>query len=686
MTVTYTHEVADCRGLGNFWRLLFRWRGSIYKLVWPDLLIYSLCYYSCSAVYRLLLNDYQKMIFEKITLYCNHYSDLIPVSFVLGFYVSIVIQRWWAQYETLPWPDSLSLFISTSIQGQDNRGRLMRRTIVRYVNLAFTITLTMITSRAKKRFPTLDHLVESGLMTSNEKKIFEGMVSKTNHPLHWLPLVWAGSVVARARKENRIKDDFAMKTIIDEINNFRGKCGGLLSYDWISIPLVYTQVVTLAVYSFFFSTIMGRQFLDPAKKFPNHDLDFYVPVFTFLQFFFYMGWLKVAESLVNPFGEDDDDFEVNYLIDRNLQISYMIVDEMHEEHPELIQDIYWDEVFPVELPYTVASEHFRRDPPMGSTANMEVPEAEQEFLPVVDEEPEDEDEEKGTTNVFKKIGSLLSIGSSHNSGRKNSFISFFQGRMFRNDTRSPEGSMLSVRRSRARGLNRSASRASAGSDTFHMSEESLHTVGGLRSRPISIIREGKHSPIMNMREGRISPSPHLRDIKHSPNLTPSDTKNSPNTIFRRQPSMQDDDGPILIKIKRRDTEGKPVDRKIGVMERDLFIVEDEEEPKRETKELKPKDQNPKDQTLHPSETIKPSSSPERYPPLYKTQVSAASGWSDASRDNMSELVSSPSQCSIRTNIFEAGSRMNVGEEEEDEAAKPLMSPKYEGNEERNTII
>lgn len=52
----------------------------------------------------------------------------------------------------------------------------------------------------------------------------------------------------------------------------------------------------MAVYSFFLACLVGRQFLNPAKAYPGHELDLVVPVFTFLQFFFYAGWLKVRFS------------------------------------------------------------------------------------------------------------------------------------------------------------------------------------------------------------------------------------------------------------------------------------------------------------------------------------------------------------------------------------------------------
>jgi hypothetical protein len=57
-------------------------------------------------------------VFESLVKYCESYSDLIPLSFVLGFYVSIVMQRWWNQYVSIPWPDTIAVFVSSNIHGQ----------------------------------------------------------------------------------------------------------------------------------------------------------------------------------------------------------------------------------------------------------------------------------------------------------------------------------------------------------------------------------------------------------------------------------------------------------------------------------------------------------------------------------------------------------------------------------------
>jgi hypothetical protein len=47
----------------------------------------------------------------------------------------------------------------------------MRRTIVRYAVLAYIITLKHVSVRVKKRFPTLQHIVDAGEWPSSCVKI-----------------------------------------------------------------------------------------------------------------------------------------------------------------------------------------------------------------------------------------------------------------------------------------------------------------------------------------------------------------------------------------------------------------------------------------------------------------------------------------------------------------------------------
>ncbi|XP_013778511.1 bestrophin-4-like [Limulus polyphemus] len=378
MTVTYSLNVSKARLLG-FAKLLLRWRGSIYKLLYREMIIFCGLYYSLSALYRYILTENQRTVFEKLAFYCEAFTNLIPLSFVLGFYVSIVVSRWWQQFMSLPWPDKPCMLISAYVHGRDERGRMIRRTLARYLSLLSVLTFQGVSTAVKKRFPTLDHLEEAGLMTKEERTVYDEI--PVVHGKWWIPAQWFTALAMRARKEGRIKDDILLSNLMNEMHTFRGNCGMLFSYDWISIPLVYTQVVTLAIYTYFIASVMGRQYLDPDKRYPGYEVDLYIPIFTILQFFFYMGWLKVAEQLINPFGEDDDDFELNWCLDRNLVISFLIVDEMCQRHPRLIKDQYWDELEP-QLPYTKSSFALRTQPHLGSAVNLDINPEEAEFVPM----------------------------------------------------------------------------------------------------------------------------------------------------------------------------------------------------------------------------------------------------------------------------------------------------------------
>ena len=54
------------------------------------------------------------------------------------------------------------------------------------------------------------------------------------------------------------------------------------------------------------------------------------------------GWLKVAEELLNPLGDDQDDLECNYIIDKNLATGFTLVDKGGQAVPKPRKDAFWD--------------------------------------------------------------------------------------------------------------------------------------------------------------------------------------------------------------------------------------------------------------------------------------------------------------------------------------------------------
>ncbi|XP_075284174.1 bestrophin-3 isoform X1 [Opisthocomus hoazin] len=402
MTVTYSSKVANATFFG-FHRLLLKWKGSIYKLLYREFIVFATLYTAISVLYRFFLTGSQKRFFEKLSIYCDKYAEQIPVTFVLGFYVTLVVNRWWNQFVNLPWPDRLMFLISSCVQGRDEYGRLLRRTLMRYVNLTSLLIFRSVSTAVYKRFPTMDHVVGAGFMTRYERKIFDDL--KSPHLKYWVPFVWFGNLASKARKEGRIRDSVDLQTLMNEMNKYRSWCSLLFGYDWVGIPLVYTQVVTLAVYTFFFACLIGRQFLDTDQGYQGHDLDLYIPIFTLLQFFFYAGWLKVAEQLINPFGEDDDDFETNWCIDRNLQVSLLAVDEMHMNLPRMEKDIYWNDSS-ARPPYTKAAADYCIPSFLGSTIEMGL--ADTEFL-YGEEWPWEEEKHRRQHSVLRRVKRFLSV-------------------------------------------------------------------------------------------------------------------------------------------------------------------------------------------------------------------------------------------------------------------------------------
>ena len=123
----YYNTYRGTTGWFDTYKLLIKWKGSVYKLIWSDLIFFLVCYFTLTLIYRMLLCDEKlvdslhKQRFERMCLYAKRFSGAIPIALLTGFYATSVLSRWWDQFMSLPYPDKLALKLVAFVPGHVSR-------------------------------------------------------------------------------------------------------------------------------------------------------------------------------------------------------------------------------------------------------------------------------------------------------------------------------------------------------------------------------------------------------------------------------------------------------------------------------------------------------------------------------------------------------------------------------------
>mmetsp|Transcript_34732 Transcript_34732/g.48484 ORF Transcript_34732/g.48484 Transcript_34732/m.48484 type:complete len:592 (+) Transcript_34732:173-1948(+) len=377
--------------------MIFRWKGSIWKATWKQLLIFLFCYYSVSVSYRFFMTSDQKEYFEKLSFNISYYLShgTIPLAFVLGFYVQQVYTRWMDMWSTLGWIDLLALRVSSTIriplhmrkrrrpnrsspapdstqkgkrnnvqdrgaassferkyQGEEaelekQRANMERElylhqfTILRYCNLVYAMIARACSKKMLALYPDMRGLITDGLLTKEELDTME-RISEKDLPHQsdwWLPIAWANDIVQDCYEQGWISSPQELEAVRGQLLAFRSTLAHMLDFTLVTIPLIYVQLAHVSVYIYFALVVIGRaQFLDTSKGYEGNGIDYYFPFFSVLEFVIFAGWLQVAAKMLDPYGlrSDEESFDLIWVLHRNVEVGNTIIGPVKKNRPEMV--------------------------------------------------------------------------------------------------------------------------------------------------------------------------------------------------------------------------------------------------------------------------------------------------------------------------------------------------------------
>ncbi|CAB05483.1 Bestrophin homolog 12 [Caenorhabditis elegans] len=354
MTIPYLADLKDQTECKTCPKILTRCKGSLYKVILHEFLMTAGAYFGVFLVFRFAINETQREyaaeVFKKLK---EQQNVCIPMQMMLAFFIATVADQWEKIFENVGYIENAALAVATFLpdgkEKRDNNGNVIlakvdnsnvRRNIIRYLVLSQILGIRDVSELVKKRFANYDMIKATGVLQDHEEPLLKKVPCKT-YAESFVPITWIMSILQKFASKN--EENLYYDTVYLEITDFYKKIIKLTRYDLIPIPLAYPQAVFLAVRIYFFFCLFTRQHLDLEENWALSHWGF--PLLTTLQFIFLVGCMKVAEILLNPMGQDDENFECNYVMDKNLFVGLTIVSSEHTECPEL-EEVIGDDYVP----------------------------------------------------------------------------------------------------------------------------------------------------------------------------------------------------------------------------------------------------------------------------------------------------------------------------------------------------
>jgi len=277
-------------------------------------------------------------------LYEKDFTKLI--TFLLGFYVSTIAKRWWDQVGRLPDADTLGLVLGGLVwagadpdQSAKEVSLEFRKTILRYAHLSWTMCLSRISQPLRNNFMTSEAYIEKKLLMRTEADQLQMDSDSRDYTSQWwIPLSWAVSM-ANDASNNKFKGKKPLipkdhKDVVGALFKFQKDLFHLAEYRLKPMPAIYEQAVWVALWMWVvMGTISSQNTVHHIEtgRYLAFTLVMNFPIQRLLMYMLVFAWLRVADILSNPFGNDEGyDISLSDTLDFNLWRSALTIESQEQ--------------------------------------------------------------------------------------------------------------------------------------------------------------------------------------------------------------------------------------------------------------------------------------------------------------------------------------------------------------------